>query len=106
MAVRHYPVWCILHQTGNGGTGVSTPTRADVDPSALTELRPGVYVFNDAKQPHQCDALHHGSVVLADKVLDAPLVLDDPLVLYAPLDAPLTRPLATRVLVLSVQVSR
>lgn len=31
-------------------SGGSTPTRADADPAALTELRPGVYVFNDAQQ--------------------------------------------------------
>lgn len=31
-------------------SGGSTPTRSDADPGALTELRPGVYVFNDAQQ--------------------------------------------------------
>jgi D-serine deaminase-like pyridoxal phosphate-dependent protein len=31
-------------------SGGSTPTMADADASALTELRPGVYVFNDAQQ--------------------------------------------------------
>src|SRR5690554_2941836 len=31
-------------------SGGSTPTRADADSSALTELRPGVYVFNDTQQ--------------------------------------------------------
>lgn len=31
-------------------SGGSTPSRVSSDPSALTELRPGVYVFNDAQQ--------------------------------------------------------
>lgn len=31
-------------------SGGSTPTSADADQTALTELRPGVYVFNDAQQ--------------------------------------------------------
>ncbi|WP_432492413.1 alanine racemase [Kineococcus gypseus] len=31
-------------------SGGSTPTLADADPGALTEVRPGVYVFNDAQQ--------------------------------------------------------
>ncbi len=31
-------------------SGGSTPTVADADPGVLTEVRPGVYVFNDAQQ--------------------------------------------------------
>ena len=31
-------------------SGGSTPSRASSDSSVLTELRPGVYVFNDAQQ--------------------------------------------------------
>lgn len=31
-------------------SGGSTPTRADADAAVLNELRPGVYVFNDAQQ--------------------------------------------------------
>jgi D-serine deaminase-like pyridoxal phosphate-dependent protein len=31
-------------------SGGSTPTRVEADQSVLTELRPGVYVFNDAQQ--------------------------------------------------------
>ncbi|WP_026556722.1 alanine racemase [Arthrobacter sp. 35W] len=31
-------------------SGGSTPTAADADASVLTEIRPGVYVFNDAQQ--------------------------------------------------------
>lgn len=31
-------------------SGGSTPTRASADPEAINELRPGVYVFNDAQQ--------------------------------------------------------
>jgi D-serine deaminase-like pyridoxal phosphate-dependent protein len=42
-----------LREAGLAGgvrSGGSTPTRAFADPEALNEVRPGVYVFNDAQQ--------------------------------------------------------
>lgn len=46
-------------------SGGSTPTLADADASVLTELRPGVYVFNDAQQ------VELGSCSWADVALTA-----------------------------------
>ncbi|MGO4102683.1 alanine racemase [Leifsonia sp. YAF41] len=46
-------------------SGGSTPTMADADPSVLTEMRPGVYVFNDAQQ------VELGSCSFADVALTA-----------------------------------
>ncbi|GAA3891058.1 D-TA family PLP-dependent enzyme [Leifsonia kafniensis] len=46
-------------------SGGSTPTMADADSSVLTELRPGVYVFNDAQQ------VELGSCTWADVALSA-----------------------------------
>lgn len=46
-------------------SGGSTPTLATADSSALTEIRPGVYVFNDAQQ------VELGTVTFADVALTA-----------------------------------
>jgi len=46
-------------------SGGSTPTLADADSSVLTEIRPGVYVFNDAQQTEL------GSCTFADVALTA-----------------------------------
>jgi D-serine deaminase-like pyridoxal phosphate-dependent protein len=46
-------------------SGGSTPTVAEADPSVLSEVRPGVYVFNDAQQ------LELGSCSWADIALTA-----------------------------------
>lgn len=46
-------------------SGGSTPTFGDADPGAITEIRPGVYVFNDAQQ------VELGSCTFADIALTA-----------------------------------
>lgn len=46
-------------------SGGSTPSVSDADPTVLTEIRPGVYVFNDAQQ------VELGVATLADVALTA-----------------------------------
>lgn len=46
-------------------SGGSTPTFGDADPGAITEVRPGVYVFNDAQQ------VELGTCAFADVALTA-----------------------------------